>query len=55
MEDALLEFLQDEIMSGKRADSSFKSKTWQDAVAVVNENLTIGRAVQRVVTAWIWR
>jgi len=39
MEDALLEFLQDEIMSGKRADSSFKSKTWQDAVAVVNANL----------------
>jgi hypothetical protein len=36
MEDVLLDFLIGEIQQGKRADNSFKSKTWEDAVPLVN-------------------
>jgi len=36
MEDALLDFLVCEIQQGKCADNSFKAKTWEDAVPLVN-------------------
>jgi hypothetical protein len=36
MVDALLDFLIREIQEGKRADNSFKVKTWEDAIPLVN-------------------
>jgi len=36
MEDALLDFLVCEIQQGKCADNSFKAKTWEDVVPLVN-------------------
>jgi hypothetical protein len=35
MENALLDFLIQEIKEGKQADNPFKAKTWEDAVPVV--------------------
>ena len=35
MEDTLLEFLRQEVNLGKRADNSFKKKTWEDGVVAI--------------------
>jgi hypothetical protein len=42
MEDVFVEFLLKEVANGKRADNSFKAKTWQDAVPVINAKLPEG-------------
>jgi hypothetical protein len=42
MENALLDFLIQEIKEGKWADNSFKAKTWEDAVPIVNAHQAVG-------------
>lgn len=41
MEDKLIAFLIDEVKQGKRADNSFKAKTWNDAALIVNAVLPV--------------